>query len=366
MLRWIYIRLLRAHPPGFLHRFRDEMLEAFDFADGRREHLHLLLDGLLSVGRQWLLRSEFHQPWQSASASGPAYEVITFHQIEPYKPRGIALAQGGLVAILLLFGVVDATNHGGGKVRSLLIGMRRPGFGLIKVNRADFEGKPLVAAEIARDQDDPLRPFARSYFRVVRVLSALDADGDLTISPAEMLAAPAALRKLDLNRDGKLSAAECGFLPPGDFEGPASLLASYRRDFMRENPVLAALDSNRDGEISETEIANSAEALRALDIDNNGSLSPYEVLPNPAISQAAGMMGRFDNNDGGVIALQSLPKDDLDVESNRRLLTAADRNHDGLVTRGELIVELAVRSQARWWREHPARRPDTDPERHRP
>ena len=57
-------------------------------------------------------------------------------------------------------------------------------------------------------------------------------------------------------------------------------------------------------------------------------------------------MGRFDNNDAGVIAIQSLPKDDPDVESMKHLLIAADRNHDGVVTRGELIIELATVGQA--------------------
>jgi hypothetical protein len=357
MVRWLYLQLLLAHPPGFLHRFGDEMLEAFDLAAGLREHLWLLLDGLLSLGRQRFLRSEFQQPWEPARASGPAYELITFQQIEPYKPSRIALMQGGLAAILLLFGVVDAINHGGGKARNLLVGMRRPGFGLIKVDRSDLEGKPLIAAEAARDEDDPMRPFARSYFRIVHVLAALDGDADLVISPAEIGNAPAALRKLDLNHDGKLSAQECGFLPPGDFAGPAKLLADYRREFMRENPVLAALDTDRDGEISASEIANSAAALKSLDIDNNGSLSPYELLPHPAVSEAAGIIGRFDTNDSGVIAVQSLPKDDLDVEANKRLLIAADRNHDGVVTRGELVVELAIRLRAQWWREEALRGP---------
>jgi len=346
MLRWLYIQLLRAHPQEFRRRFADEMLEAFECSRGLSERWRLLADGVLSLWRQWVLRPEFRRPWQPAGASGPAYELLTFQQIEPYKPSGIALAHGGLAAILLLLGLVNAINHGGGKLRTLMIGMRRPGFGLIKLDRNAFEGKPLIAAEAARDMDDPLRPFARSYFRIVRVLSALDADGDLTVSSAEMLDAPAALRRLDLNHDGKLSAEECGFLPPGDFTGPARLLKRYRHEFMRENPVLAALDTDRDGEISAAEIANSASALSALDINNDGRLTPYELLPNPAVSEAAGMMGRFDADDAGVIALQGLPKDDPDVDFIRRILVAADRNRDGVVTRGELTVELAVDSEA--------------------
>jgi len=346
MMRWLYIQLLWAHPAEFRRRFGDEMLEAFDLSAGLVAHLELLLDGALSFARQWVLRADFHQPWQAAGEAGSAYQEITFHQIEPYKPNRIALLQGGLVAILLLFGVVDAINHGGGKLRTLMIGMQRPGLGLIKIDRDAFEGKPLIAAEVAKDEDDPLRPFARSYARIVHVLAALDADGDLIVSPTEIMGAPLALGKLDLNHDGKLTPEECGFLPPGDFDGSATSLARYKLDFMRDNPVLAALDTDRDGIISAAEIANSGTALKSLDIDRNGTLIPYELLPNPATSQAAGLIGRFDIADSGVIALQSLPKDDLDVESNKRLLIAADRNHDGLVTRGELVIELATIGEA--------------------
>ncbi len=341
MLRWFYIQLLLAHPAEFRRRFGEEMLEAFDLSAGLLQQMRLLLDGMLSISRQWVLRSEFHQPLQASRVDGPAYELITFQQIAPYKPSRIALVQGGLVAILLLFGVIDAINYGGNKLRTLMIGMKRPGFGLIKLNRDAFEGKPLIAAEIAKDEDDPLRPFLRSYSRIVHVLAALDGDGDFVISPVEIANAPAALRTLDLNHDGKLSAEECGFLPPGDFSGSASQLSGYRRAFMGDNPVLAALDTDRDGVISADEIANSAAALKSLDIDNNGSLSPYELLPNPATSQAAAMMGRFDANDSGVIALLGLPKEDRDIEGIKQILISADRNRDGVVTRGELVVELA-------------------------
>jgi hypothetical protein len=49
---------------------------------------------------------------------------------------------------------------------------------------------------------------------------------------------------------------------------------------MRLNPVLAALDSDHDGEISADEIKNAAAALRTLDQNRDGSLTPDEVLPD--------------------------------------------------------------------------------------
>ncbi len=244
-------------------------------------------------------------------------------------------------------------NHGGGKLRSFVIGMHRPGFGLLRVDRSAFEtDKPVTQVEIAADKEDPLRPFARSYFRIVRLLSALDKDGDLVISAAEIELAPMELRRLDLNKDGKLSAEECGFLTAGN---------ASRADFMAKNPVLAALDADHDGLISATEMAHSAALLKVLDLNADHALAPYEVLPNPAVSLAAAMMNRFDPVDSGVISIQGLAKDDPDVGANRLLLEAADRNRDGVVSRGELVIEMANR-QPNWVAVpkviYPATRPD--------
>jgi hypothetical protein len=173
-------------------------------------------------------------------------------------------------------------------------------------------------------------------------VTALDADGDLTISAAEMDAAPAALRTLDLNHDGILTPEECGFTMPGDLAANDAQRSRYAHEFMHSNPILAALDGNGDGRISADEMANSAATLKQLDLDHNGTLSPYELLPKPATSEAAGVFGRFDIADGGMIAIESVAKDDPDAAQMKRLLIAADRNHDGLITRGELTVEFAT------------------------
>jgi hypothetical protein len=105
-------------------------------------------------------------------------------------------------------------------------------------------------------------------------LGALDADGDLVISPQEITAAPSALRRLDLNHDGKLSPEECGFSTGGGTKSPPA-----QKRFMLANPVLAALDADRDGEISKEELRKSSEHLRVLDRDRDGSLTPNEVMP---------------------------------------------------------------------------------------
>lgn len=44
-------------------------------------------------------------------------------------------------------------------------------------------------------------------------------------------------------------------------------------------PLMAALDANKDGEISAEEIANAATALKALDKNGDGKLSRDEIRP---------------------------------------------------------------------------------------
>jgi hypothetical protein len=44
-------------------------------------------------------------------------------------------------------------------------------------------------------------------------------------------------------------------------------------------PIIAALDADRNGEISAEEIANASAALLTLDANNDGKLTPDEFLP---------------------------------------------------------------------------------------
>jgi Ca2+-binding EF-hand superfamily protein len=197
--------------------------------------------------------------------------------------------------------------------------------------------------KLGPDPEDPLRPIALVYFKVVRVLFALDADHDLIISPWEMITAPTALRRLDANHDGKLSAEECGFGGGADSRLSPDVLARARREFMRVNPVLAALDADHDGEISAAEIANSSSALKKLDRNGDGRLSPDELLPDQQTTQAATIMVRLDTNGDGVISRSEQEGDD--AQPLCELLQRADRNRDGVVTREELQLELGRRSE---------------------
>jgi Ca2+-binding EF-hand superfamily protein len=121
----------------------------------------------------------------------------------------------------------------------------------------------------------------------VKTLMAFDANGDGKLSRSEL---PERFQGLfdrgDTNKDGfltpdeirKMAAAQAA--PPdgrggrGGGEGPRREM-----NFIRMDPVLAAVDANGDGIISAEEIKNSPSALRKLDKDGDGKLTREEVTP---------------------------------------------------------------------------------------
>jgi Ca2+-binding EF-hand superfamily protein len=344
MLTSLYILLLKMHPAPFRQRFGDEMLGIFQNAGGLGASVVLLADGLISVGRQWVLRPEFRRPLV-ATVAARVPDVPLFRTIDAYKPRSSALFYGGSLTGIILCAVVVLIGHES-NTRAFLIGVHHPSPHLLPVDRASVAVSNLnTTVEIGPAPEDPWHAIASVYFKQIRVLDALDADQDLTISPWEMITAPAALRKLDRNHDGKLSPEECGFFIGDKSNVSIEAVGRARRQFMRMNPVLDALDTDHDGEISSTEILNSSSALKKLDRNGDGRLTPDELIPDEEAIQASIIMMRLDKNGDGSISEAERGSDD--AEPLRNLLRSADRNRDGVVTREELIRELRLRAESR-------------------
>jgi Ca2+-binding EF-hand superfamily protein len=347
MLRLLYRWLIRLHPLCFRQRFGEEMLEIFEEVSGHRGVASLFADAFVSLSRQWVLRSEFREPILVAAP--------IFRSFNPYKPRPTALVNGVLISAALLFTVVLTMGHGGSPRQAFLIGAYHPSPHLIPLDRSSFTESELnTVVNFGREPEDPWREIASVYFKLVRVLGVLDADQDLVISRWEITAAPAALLRLDINHDGKLSPEECGFSLGGDSVFDPEFVRRARLEFMRANPVLAALDADHDGEISEAEIVNSPAALRRLDKNGDGSLTPDEVLPDKAANQAAIIFSRLDTDRDGKISLAERGGDE--ARPLRELLDSADRNHDGVVTVDELTDELRLREERRRQFENAVRR----------
>ena len=127
----------------------------------------------------------------------------------------------------------------------------------------------------------------------IAVLNALDFDHDNRLSAAEMAAAPVVLAALDRNGDGKLSAEECGarIVDAAARSGTELHKASVR--FMHSSPLLMALDSNHDGEISASEIRHAEQTLASLDRDHNGALEISELAPYYVVAVAVGLLKKW-------------------------------------------------------------------------
>ena len=98
MLRCAYRCLLRLHPPYFRRRFSQEMLSIFDQQKGTLAVARLLVDGVVSLLRQWALRPAF---WEEPLPQPAADGVPVFYMIDGFKPRPGALLDGGIASVVV-------------------------------------------------------------------------------------------------------------------------------------------------------------------------------------------------------------------------------------------------------------------------
>ncbi len=119
---------------------------------------------------------------------------------------------------------------------------------------------------------------ARANRTLSPIVRALDANQDGEISLSEIRIAGASLRLLDTNADGTLSFAE---LHPG-MSGDADSGAISRP--LSIDPVLLALDADRDGELSPFEVAAAVTRLLVLDGNEDGKLARVEMRTLPTAS----------------------------------------------------------------------------------
>ena len=117
---------------------------------------------------------------------------------------------------------------------------------------------------------------------------ALDANHDGVIDSNEITNAAASLKTLDKNGDGQLTADEYrpqfkGMQPPPppDTSASKSTGSADGPPPPPPDPIVSALDANQDDVIDASEIANAPSALKALDKNGDGKLTPDELFPPP-------------------------------------------------------------------------------------
>ncbi|MFT3990216.1 MAG: hypothetical protein QM680_02285 [Luteolibacter sp.] len=118
------------------------------------------------------------------------------------------------------------------------------------------------------------------------LIIALDSDKNHIISPEEIEKSPTALLTLDKDGDGALSRDELRPQPPKrDEDSTAEQKPEPPADAPEGKgdpgkhplpPILKALDTDKNGELSAEEIKNAATSLRSLDKNEDGQLTPDE------------------------------------------------------------------------------------------
>lgn len=150
---------------------------------------------------------------------------------------------------------------------------------------------------------------------------------------------------------------------PGGFGG--------QRGGMGMNPIIAALDANRDGELSKEEIANASKALAKLDKNTDGKLDATELRPQfgrrsgdqerpgrPGGESARGPGGdrgpmqdpkemaarmmKLDRDNDGKLSKTEVP------ERMQQMFGRADQDGDGFLSKTEVekVAEFAGRMRS--------------------
>lgn len=162
----------------------------------------------------------------------------------------------------------------------------------------------------------PAKPTWSPYssLQQFKIIAALDANLDGTISTKEIENAVENIKKLDVDGDGKLSTVE--FLKE---EPIGNNIANFG--------VVKELDADKNNELSAEEIAGAVAALKNADKDKNGKLDSTEyAMKSPmSMSGSGGATGNGGRPGGG----RALPTPEEFVKQN-------DKNGDGKIARGEL------------------------------
>lgn len=150
-----------------------------------------------------------------------------------------------------------------------------------------------LAASLALAQDGP-GGGAQSVMRRSPILNAVDVNQDGVLSAAEIANAPAQLRKLDKNGDGKLSAAEAGIQAPGG-GGRGGEGRGGGRGEGAKGPKVPDAEPPSAEELTAT--------LMMFDADHDGKLQKSEVP-----ERLQGLFERGDTNHDGVLTREEIIK----------------------------------------------------------
>lgn len=111
------------------------------------------------------------------------------------------------------------------------------------------------------------------------ILVIFDADRDGTISTKEIESASTALATLDKNGDDQITRDELRPPPPPRPDGKGGPMGGPPPGH-GPPPLVAALDTDKDGTLSAGELKAAPDTLLGLDKNADGEISPQELFPH--------------------------------------------------------------------------------------
>ena len=179
---------------------------------------------------------------------------------------------------------------------------------------------------------------SRSLMQNLPVLAALDTDGNGEISAAEITAASAALKTLDKNKDGKLSADELrprfGNRPPTRDRGSPVPARPDRPSAPSDRNPLAV---GKIGGLSPLEIVQMF-GVRGIDGVSDRAMSGYRRVFGFTDVNKDGRHSRKEYVDGGR---------HLTPEARAGIFQASDTDRDGFVSEKEYVENRVITDQAK-------------------
>jgi hypothetical protein len=141
-------------------------------------------------------------------------------------------------------------------------------------------GLALLTCSIATAQEPDQPQGHRPPLPPPPFIAMFDKDRDGKISAEETQAAADVLAKLDRNNDGEITRDERRppGPPPGEGQPPGE--GPPCGEFRPVPPLVAALDTDKDGTISAEELEGAPDSLTALDANQDGQLTPEEIHPH--------------------------------------------------------------------------------------
>jgi Ca2+-binding EF-hand superfamily protein len=204
------------------------------------------------------------------------------------------------------------------------------------------------------------------FMRVLPIMTALDADGNGEISDAEIKDAVAALRKLDKNKDDKLTAEELRPNFGGNRSGrggsgiPDRSRVSVTQPLKTLPPVAKQIGGVSTREIlqlfsakgrhggTERELANYRRVFGFTDADRDGRHSKKEYFENGAYLTPQSRQGIFqasDSNNDGFVSEAEYVENRLITDEAKLIFSDMDANGNNRLTAKELLASGKLKDE---------------------